>query len=159
MWPKILMQLVELLPHVSRLAPMADRYFDSKATNERANEAALAAMAEGVQADLGQVAQAHLGLYRQLQEQSAQIATVGDDVRSVHSALEQSERRVAALEQKIATILLCVRVGVSVVPVLLLIKIERLVHARLGCDNSLSRGLELRVGCVCSRDRLVQLLL
>src|ERR1700750_87729 len=86
MWPKILMQLVELLPHVSRLAPLADRYFDSKATNERANEAALAAMAEGVQADLGQVAQAHLGLYRQLQEQSAQIATVGDDVRSVHSA-------------------------------------------------------------------------
>ena len=48
MWPKLLMQLFELLPHISRLVPMADKYFSQKTAAEKANEAALAAMAEGV---------------------------------------------------------------------------------------------------------------
>ncbi len=30
MWPKVIAQLFELLPHVSRLVPMADRFFSSK---------------------------------------------------------------------------------------------------------------------------------
>lgn len=115
------MQLVELLPHAARLIPIADRYFASRAANERANEAALAAMAEGVQADLGQVTKAHAGLYRQLQEQGAQIATIGDDIRSLRSALDQSEGRVRALEQKVSSLNLWVRLGVSVSTVLLLI--------------------------------------
>lgn len=121
MWPRVLMQLVELLPHAARLIPIADRYFASRAANERANEAALAAMAEGVQADLGQVTKAHAGLYRQLQEQGAQIATIGDDIRSLRSALDQSEGRVRALEQKVSSLNLWVRLGVSVSTVLLLI--------------------------------------
>jgi chromosome segregation ATPase len=120
MWPKVLMQLFELLPHAARLIPIADRYFASKAANDRANEAALAAMAEGVQADLGQVTKAHAGLYRQLQEQSAQITMVGDDVRSLRSSLEQSERRVVALEQKLSSVTLWIRIGVSLSTILLL---------------------------------------
>jgi hypothetical protein len=115
------MQLVELLPHAARLIPVADRYFASKSAAEQANMAALAAMSEGVQADLGQVTKAHAGLYRQLQEQGAQVAAVGDDVRKVRSALEQSERRVGMLEQKVASLNLWVRTGVSVSTVLLLI--------------------------------------
>jgi len=121
MWPRVLMQLVELLPHAARLIPVADRYFASKSAAEQANMAALAAMSEGVQADLGQVTKAHAGLYRQLQEQGAQVAAVGDDVRKVRSALEQSERRVGMLEQKVASLNLWVRTGVSVSTVLLLI--------------------------------------
>ena len=77
MWPKLLMQLFELLPHISRLVPMADKYFSQKAAAEKANEAALAAMAEGVRGDLGQVTKAHAGLYRQLQDLSAQVTVVG----------------------------------------------------------------------------------
>lgn len=121
MWPRVLMQLVELLPHAARLIPVADRYFASKSAAEQANMAALAAMSEGVQADLGQVTKAHAGLYRQLQEQGAQVAAVGDDVRKVRSSLEQSERRVGMLEQKVASLNLWVRTGVSVSTVLLLI--------------------------------------
>jgi hypothetical protein len=121
MWPRVLMQLVELLPHATRLIPVADRYFASKSAAEQANMAALAAMSEGVQADLGQVTKAHAGLYRQLQEQGAQVAAVGDDVRKVRSSLEQSERRVGMLEQKVASLNLWVRTGVSVSTVLLLI--------------------------------------
>lgn len=113
------MQLVELLPHVSRLVPVADRYLSSKAAGERASEMALAAMAEGVQADLGQVTKAHAGLYRQLQEQASQIATVGDDVRHVRTALEQSERRVVVLEQRVDTLSLWIKIGMSLMTVLL----------------------------------------
>ena len=53
MWPRLLTQLLELLPHMTRLVPMADKYFASKTAGEKANEAALAAMAEGVRAILG----------------------------------------------------------------------------------------------------------
>ena len=82
MWPKVLMQLFELLPHVTRLVPMADRYFSTKTASEKANEAAMTAMAEGVRGDLGQVTRAHAGLYRQLQDQSAQITEVSEQVKS-----------------------------------------------------------------------------
>ena len=32
MWPKALLQLLELVPHFSRLLPMADKFLQSKAT-------------------------------------------------------------------------------------------------------------------------------
>lgn len=121
MWPKVLMQLFELLPHAARLMPVAERYFNSKAANERANEAALAAVAEGMQADLGQVTKAHAGLYRQLQEQGAQLSIVADDIRGTRSSLEQADRRIVALEQKVASLTLWIRIGVSVSTVLLFI--------------------------------------
>jgi len=98
MWPKVIAQLFELLPHISRLLPMADKYFNSKAAAEKANEAALAAMAEGVRGDLGQVTKAHAGLYRQLQDQSAQIAVVGDEVKQTRLAIDH---HVARLESDI----------------------------------------------------------
>jgi hypothetical protein len=73
MWPKVIAQLFELLPHITRLVPMADRYLSSKTASEKATEAAMVAMAEGVRGDLGHVTKAHDGLYRQLQDLSAQI--------------------------------------------------------------------------------------
>lgn len=101
--------------------PVAERYFNSKAAGERANEVALAAMAEGVQADLGQVTKAHAGLYRQLQEHCAQITMVGEDVRALRTTLEQSERRVVALEERVASLNIWLRIGVSLSTVLLFI--------------------------------------
>ncbi len=93
MWPKLFAQLFELLPHVTRLVPIADRYFSSKTANEKANEAALAAMAEGVRGDLGQVTKAHAGLYRQMQDVSAQIAEVGEDSKRTRLSVEQQGHR------------------------------------------------------------------
>ena len=121
MWPKVLMQLMELLPHATRLIPIADRYFASKQANERANEAALVAMAEGVQADLGQVTKAHAGLYRKLQEQEGQIAELRDEVRQARTALEQYGHKVEAQEQRLASANLWIRIGMSVSTVLLIV--------------------------------------
>ena len=115
MWPKVIAQLFELLPHVSRLVPMADKYFSSKAANEKANEAALAAMAEGVRGDLGQVTKAHVGLYRQLQDQSAQIVELGEEVKRARRALEQHDHRLEAQEVRLRSIGVWVKVTAGVV--------------------------------------------
>ena len=115
------MQLMELLPHATRLIPVADKYFSSKTANEKANEAALVAMAEGVQADLGQVTAAHAGLYRKMQEQEAQIAEMRDEVRQARVAMEQQMHRVGAMEQKLASASLWIRIGMSASVVMLII--------------------------------------
>jgi hypothetical protein len=124
MWPKLLAQLFELLPHITRLVPMADKYFSSRTASEKATEAAMAAMAEGVRGDLGQVAKAHAGLYQQLQEQSAQIGEVSAEVKRMGAALE----RVTALELQVVSLGRWVKVGVSLIVVLLVAVIVLLVR-------------------------------
>jgi hypothetical protein len=128
MWPKVIAQLFELLPHITRLVPMADRYLSSKTASEKANEAAMTAMAEGVRGDLGQVAKAHAGLYRQLQEQSAQIAEVGEEAKRARLAVEQHDHRMEVLEQRAASLGLWVKTGVSLLVVLVAVVIVLLVH-------------------------------
>jgi predicted phage tail protein len=128
MWPKVIAQLFELLPHITRLVPMADRFLSSKAAAEKANEAALAAMAEGVRGDLGQVTKAHAGLYRQLQEQSAQITEVGEEVKRARLSIEQHEHRMETLEHHIASIGWWVKAGVSLLVVLVAVVIVLLVQ-------------------------------
>jgi hypothetical protein len=126
MWPKMLAQLFELLPHITRLVPMADKYFSTKTASEKATEAAMAAMAEGVRGDLGQVTKAHAGLYQQLQEQSAQIAEVSAGVKRMGTAME----RVTALESQVVVLGWWVKVGVSLIVVLLVAVIVLLVWGR-----------------------------
>jgi len=124
MWPKVIAQLFELLPHIARVVPMADKYFSSKANTERAKETAMVAMAEGLRGDLGQVTKAHAGLYQKLEEQSAQIAEVGDEVKQLATALEG----VAALESRVTVLGRWVKAGVSLIVVLLVAVIVLLVR-------------------------------
>jgi|ERR1700721_2013424 chromosome segregation ATPase len=128
MWPKVIAQLFELLPHISRLLPMADKYLTSKTAAEKANEAAMTAMAEGVRGDLGQVTKAHLGLYRQLQDQSAQIAKVSEDVTAARLAMEQRANRIEDLELKLSSLGLWVKIGVSLLVILAVVAIILLIQ-------------------------------
>jgi predicted phage tail protein len=130
MWPKVIAQLFELLPHITRLVPMADRYLSSKTASEKANETAMAAMAEGVRGDLGQVTKAHAGLYRQLQDQSAQIAEVGEEVKRARLSMEQHERRMLTLEAHVTSLGWWVKSGVSLLVVLVAVVIVLLLRAR-----------------------------
>ena len=116
MWPKVLAQLFELLPHITRLVPMADKFFASRAATDRATEQAMLAMADGVRGDLGQVAKAHAGLYQQLQEQSGQIAELSAEVKRMGAAAE----RVTALESQMASLARWLKVGVSLIVALLI---------------------------------------
>jgi hypothetical protein len=128
MWPKVIAQLFELLPHLSRLVPMADKFLTSKAAAEKANETAMAAMAEGVRGDLGQVTKAHAGLYRQLQEQSAQIAGVAEEVKQAGLAMEQHAQQVEVLKLQVASLGWWVKAGVSLLVVLVAVVIVLLVQ-------------------------------
>ncbi len=128
MWPKLVAQLFELLPHITRLVPMADRYFSQKSASEKATEAAMLAMAEGVRGDLGQVTKAHAGLYRQLQEQSAQIAEVGEEAKRTRLVIEVVENRLAAIEQRVSAIGMWVKLGLSITVVLLVMVITLLMR-------------------------------
>lgn len=128
MWPKVLVQLFELLPHITRLVPMADRYLSSKTASEKATEAAMTAMAEGVRGDLGQVTKAHAGLYRQLQDQSAQIAEVGEEIKRTRLLVEQHENRMVTLESTVASLAWWIKGGVSLLIVLAAVILGLLVH-------------------------------
>ena len=130
MWPKVIAQLFELLPHITRLLPMADKYLSSKTASEKANEAAMAAMAEGVRGDLGQVTKAHAGLYRQLQDQSAQIAEVAEEVKRARLSIEQHEHRMLALESNAAALGWWVKAGVSLLVALVVVVIVLLLRGR-----------------------------
>jgi hypothetical protein len=130
MWPKVIAQLFELLPHITRLVPMADKYLSSKTASEKANESAMAAMAEGVRGDLGQVTQAHAGLYRQLQDQSAQIAEVAGEIKRTRLSVEQHEHRMLTLESNVTSLGWWVKAGVSLLIVLIVVVIVLLVRGR-----------------------------
>ena len=119
MWPKVLAQLFELLPHLARLVPMADKFFATRTAAEKANEAAMTAMAEGVRGDLGQLTEAHSGLYRQLQAQSAQIAAVAEDVQRSRQTTEDHAQRMEALERQMKSLGRWVKAGVGLMVVVL----------------------------------------
>ncbi|WP_158790115.1 hypothetical protein [Granulicella sp. L60] len=130
MWPKVIAQLFELLPHISRLLPMADRFLSSKAAAEKANEAALAAMADGVRGDLGQITKAHSGLYRQLQDQSAQITEVSEEVKRARLSLDQHDHRLESMEKNLSSLGRWIKGGISVLVLLLAAVIALLLRAR-----------------------------
>jgi len=100
MWPKAIAQLIELLPHMSRLLPLADRFLNSKTADADASRTAMQQMAEGLRGDLGQVTASHAGLYRQLNEQSERLGNIAADTRSTRLATVSVEVRVTALESR-----------------------------------------------------------
>jgi chromosome segregation ATPase len=130
MWPKAIAQLIELLPHAARLMPMADKFFQTKTAGEEANRKAMEAMADGLRGDLGQVTASHVGLYRQLNDQSEKLSEISADVRAARAANEAAERRITHLEHRldrIATLLLAVTF-VAVVLLVICILILRRTH-------------------------------
>ena len=120
MWPKVIAQLFELLPHIARVLPMAGP----------AKPLIMKAMAEGVRGDLGQVTRAHAGLYRQLQDQSALIVEVAEEVKQTRRAVEQRDHHLEVLSKQVTSLGLWVKAGVSLLVVLLAVVIWLLIHAR-----------------------------
>jgi septal ring factor EnvC (AmiA/AmiB activator) len=55
MWPRLLEQLLDLLPHVTRLVPLADRYFTSRSAAERTHAEDLSSL----QTALGDLLRSH----------------------------------------------------------------------------------------------------
>jgi chromosome segregation ATPase len=126
MWPKI---LFELLPHLTRLVPMADRYLTTRTASEKAQEAALAALGAEVRGELGQMGEVHTGIQRQLQDQGAQLSELAVEVTRARMGVESMEARVAALERSAAAmrwLAVAALVGLAGAIGLLLAVLERL---------------------------------
>jgi septal ring factor EnvC (AmiA/AmiB activator) len=129
MWPKALAQLIELAPHLARLLPMADRFFQSKTADAEASATAMQQMAEGLRGDLGQVTASHAGLYRQLNDQSEKLSTLTADLAATRTTVETFDHRLLTLEQKAATIVLLLSgLAVSSLVILVLLVILLLRH-------------------------------
>ena len=125
MWPKALVQLLELAPHVTRLVPAADRYLQSKAENRNAQRRAMEQMAERLREDLGQmgesvrgdlrqIAAAQAGIYHQLNQQSETLARIAMDVRATKLANDEIEARMTRLESRVSRLWLTFLAGLIV---------------------------------------------
>lgn len=99
MWPKM---LFDLLPHLARLMPMADKYLSTRSASEKAQEAALATLSQDIRGELGRSTAVHADLRRQVQEQGTQIAELALDVTRSRMGVESVETRVAKLEKSMA---------------------------------------------------------
>jgi chromosome segregation ATPase len=127
MWPKAIAQLVEVAPHITRLLPVADRFFQARASNDEAVRKALEQMSE-VRGDLGRVTASHEGLYRQLNDLNQRLALIVEQTQAAKAAAEAAEERAAALEQRLSTsgallaILLPLNVVLLALTILLLVR-------------------------------------
>jgi septal ring factor EnvC (AmiA/AmiB activator) len=109
MWPKTFLQLLELAPHVTRLVPVADRYFQSRAEVRDRQRRELEQMrgemgqvADGMRGDLAQLAAAQAGVYHQLSEQSETLNKISADVRTIRVSCDEMESRLAEMEKRIS---------------------------------------------------------
>ena len=99
MWPKVIAQLFELLPHISRMVPLADKYLSQRSSTD----SAVTTLADDVRSDMGRVAKAHVDLANRLDEFAAHVDGVAAETRSTRSITERIDTRTAVLERQLAT--------------------------------------------------------
>jgi len=128
MWPKALAQLIELAPHITRLLPMADRFFQSKTADADASRTAMQQMAEGLRGDLGQVTASHAGLYRQLNEQGVQLSELGAGIRANKLSINSIDARTERLEQQLSRLTVLIGIGLVLLATFCILSVVILVH-------------------------------
>jgi hypothetical protein len=95
MWPKI---LLELVPHFTRVLPLADKYFSNRGDQDKAHAAALSALGEEMRGGQERMDEVHAGLQQALKAQGEQISEVSVEATRARVAVESVEVRVAKLE-------------------------------------------------------------
>ena len=118
---------MELLPHVSRVVPIADKYLAQRG----ASDEKLDAIAESVRGDLGKVAKAHIALAEQLDAFATHVSEGAAEAKRARMAAELAQLRVEALEKQMAGLRSLVLAGlVAVVLVLSLVVLAFVLGAR-----------------------------
>lgn len=97
MWPKALSQLVELAPHLTRLAPLADRFLKEKATGDDATRQALDTQRAVLDSQRAAVTDLSDRLHADMGALASQQTT-----QATHTAALQ--QRLAAMDQQLATL-------------------------------------------------------
>lgn len=105
MWLKVLLQLRELLPHLTRLAPLAQRMMEA-----RSNDTAMfQEFSENMEQHLGQLAGANGALHRQLQQQNDRLEELQAELARTAPALNEAMTRISSLEDRLDSLLEWVR--------------------------------------------------
>jgi hypothetical protein len=123
MWPRLIAQLVELLPHVSRLVPMADTYFASRGNRDRAHSTALATLGETMRSDLSTISDSTSALSvrvtQQMAEQTARIADLQRTLEQAEADNITQNRQLEWLTKDVNALRVWVKFGVSAIILLL----------------------------------------
>jgi septal ring factor EnvC (AmiA/AmiB activator) len=127
MWPK-LTQLLEFVPHIARLIPIADRFLQSKTASDEATRDAMEQMTESLRGDLGRVTASHAGIYRQLNDQSEKLSTIAGDVHAARLSTESLEGRIARLEAQFSKLWLSLAVVLLLLVAVCVLSVLILVH-------------------------------
>jgi chromosome segregation ATPase len=109
-----------LLPHLTRLVPMADRFLQSRLANEKAEQEALTTMSTALRTDLGHLTAANATLSNQLQEQSFQIAQLTDEVNRTRITVDSAQLHADNLQTQLATLARSFKIAAIAIVTLLL---------------------------------------
>lgn len=121
MWPRLIAQLIELLPHVSRLVPVADNFFASKAASDKTHAAALAAMGESLRGDLGRVSEANADVTKQISEQATQITALRLSLEEARADSITQTRQIEWITKDINSLRVWIKFGVCTIVLLLIV--------------------------------------
>ena len=120
MWPRLLSQLIELLPHATRLMPIADNYLAVRREGEQAKANAIADLAENLRTDIGRVSDSYNGLARQISEQKAQIAVLQDALEVAQTQSITQTKQLEWITTDLDAVRKWVKFGTVVIVVLLI---------------------------------------
>ena len=125
MWPKLLTQylpqLIEILPHVSRVVPLADKYLTARSASDAKTEAKLDTLSETMRGDLGKVARAHIDLATRLDEFAGHVAETATETKRTRMAIETEQARIAVLETSLKSLGTWIKTAVALLAFLLLL--------------------------------------
>ena len=134
MWPKA---LLELLPHLTRLVPIANRYFQAKGANDDATRLAverkLDEVATALRKDIAE-ASATLpaaDLSRQLTKQTGALADLATGLRAIQAQLEGFDTRLTSLEKRSSSMATTVVITHVLTLVVCLLLVVALVYVYL----------------------------
>jgi hypothetical protein len=133
MWPRLIAQFIELLPHATRLMPMADNYLAVRREGAKAQAGALADLAENLRVDVGRVTDSYNGLARQISEQKAQIAALQDAAEVAQTQSMTQSKQLEWITADVNTTRVWVKFGVVVIVLLLLTVLAltlQILHSR-----------------------------
>lgn len=131
MWPKAFAQFIELAPHISRLLPMADRFFQSKAAADDTQRKSLDALADTVTSrlsdftaenaqQLAQITSAAAQQVSQLGALTQRLERAANDAQAARLTAESLDGRLTRIESRQAQ-LSTLLIGVLILLVLMLV--------------------------------------
>jgi septal ring factor EnvC (AmiA/AmiB activator) len=120
MWPRLIAQMVELLPHATRLLPLADNYLANRREAERSQASALASMSGSLREEIGHVADVFGSVSRQVAEQKKQIAALQDSLDAAETHRITQTKQLEWITSDLNSMRVWLKFGVAIIIVLLI---------------------------------------